>query len=297
MTHSQTAPVVVGLDGSDSSVQAAHWAAQRAQRENLPLKLVHAVSLPSIAAASGVLFNGDFLRAVEEEGQQLVEGHAQKLAAVFPGLAIEALARNGSAVAALVEASEHARMVVLGSTGKTAFTGMLIGSTAVAVSHRTRCPVAVVRGQVEPSQAANGAVVVGVDGSKASGLALAAAFEEASWRGAELLAVHAWMESLSSSGGIGAYPLLVDWESIEIDQRAMLAEQLAGWRERYPDVRVRAEVTRDRPNHALLERAASAQLLVVGGKGHGEFVSTMLGSTAQAMMYHAPCPVVVVRET
>ncbi|EFV13920.1 universal stress protein [Segniliparus rugosus] len=294
MTNSNTPLVVVGIDGSESSAHAARWAAKIALRENIPLKLLHSVSLPSFAAASGVLFDGDFIWSIEEEGKQLVEELGAKLAEAHPGLSVEAEVRPGGSVAALVEASRSARMVVLGSTGKTAFTGMLVGSTAVAVSHRAHCPVAVVRGQVEAAQA--GPVVVGIDGSKASDLAVALAFEEASWRGAELLAVHAWMESFSDSGGVYAYPLLIDWASIETKERALLSEQLAGWREKYPDVPVRTEVTRDRPNHALLERAASAQLLVVGSRGHGEFVSTVLGSTAQAMIYHAPCPVVIARE-
>ncbi|MGL6235625.1 MAG: universal stress protein [Segniliparus sp.] len=295
MSYSNSPSVVVGFDGSESSAQAARWAAQIALRENIPCVLLHAVSMPHFGAA-GVLFDGDFVWAIEEEGKQLVEEFGEQLAAECPGLPLEVEVRTGSPVGALVDASERARMVVLGSTGKTAFTGMLVGSTAVAVAHRARCPVAVVRGHAEPSQSPGGPVVVGVDGSKASDLAVAVAFEEASWRGAELLAVHAWMESLSDSGGVYAYPLLIDWESIEVKERVLLSEQLAGWREKYPDVQVRTEITRDRPNHALLERAASAQMLVVGSRGHSELVATVLGSTAQAMIYHAPCPVVIAHE-
>jgi nucleotide-binding universal stress UspA family protein len=70
---------------------------------------------------------------------------------------------------------------------------------------------------------------------------------------------------------------------------------LAGWQEKYPDVRVDRVVLRDRPVRALLRLAENAQLLVVGSHGRGGFSGMLLGSTSQALVYHSPCPLAVVR--
>ena len=77
----------------------------------------------------------------------------------------------------------------------------------------------------------------------------------------------------------------------------MLAEQTAGWQEKYPDVDVRRLVLKDRPVHALLSIAEEqgAQLIVVGSRGHGGFLGMGLGSVSQSLVHHASCPVAVVR--
>lgn len=142
---------------------------------------------------------------------------------------------------------------------------------------------------------AHGPVVVGVDGSPASESALAMAFDEASLRGADLVAVHTWIEFSSDSAYAYAHQFIVDWDVIETRERELLAQRLAGWQERYPDVTVRRVVTRDRPVRCLLEHAADAQLLVVGSRGHSGLPGMLLGSTSQALIYHAPCPLLVVR--
>jgi nucleotide-binding universal stress UspA family protein len=121
------------------------------------------------------------------------------------------------------------------------------------------------------------------------------AFDEASWRRAELVAVHTWLEFSSDNAYAYARQFLVDWDAIETREREVLAERLAGWQEKYPDVAVRRVVTRDRPVRCLLEHAADAQLLVVGSRGRGGFTGMLLGSTSQALIYHAPCPLLVTR--
>jgi nucleotide-binding universal stress UspA family protein len=186
-------------------------------------------------------------------------------------------------------------MVVLGSRGLGGFTGLLVGSTAVSLAAYGQCPVAVVRGRtLADPPPGSGPVVVGVDGSPTSEGAIEVAFDEASFRGVGLVAVHTWSDvTVGSAFDIAAVSL--DWQAVETDEQRLLAERLAGWQEKYPDVRVHRVVTRDRPVRSLLAQAGNAQLLVVGSRGRGGFAGMVLGSTSQALLHHAPCPVLVVR--
>jgi nucleotide-binding universal stress UspA family protein len=76
----------------------------------------------------------------------------------------------------------------------------------------------------------------------------------------------------------------------------VLAERVAGYREKYPDVMVTRSVTKDQPVVNRLAHAAAARLVAVGSRGRGTFNGLLLGSNSQAMICHGPCPVSVVRE-
>jgi nucleotide-binding universal stress UspA family protein len=138
--------------------------------------------------------------------------------------------------------------------------------------------------------AAERPVLVGIDGSRASELATAIAFDEASWRGVDLVALHVWSDAdMSMDYGI---------EESALTRAAdkTLAERLAGWQERYPDVRVHRIVELDRPVHHLLDHADRAQLVVVGSHGRGGFAGMLLGSVSTAVTQAARVPVVVARQ-
>jgi len=78
-------------------------------------------------------------------------------------------------------------------------------------------------------------------------------------------------------------------------ERLILAERLAGWSDKYPDVTVYREITQRGPGPALVEASRDVQLVVVGSRGRGGFHGLLLGSTSQQLIYHAACPVMVVR--
>jgi nucleotide-binding universal stress UspA family protein len=86
-----------------------------------------------------------------------------------------------------------------------------------------------------------------------------------------------------------------DWTEVEDDERRLLAQRLAGWQEKYPDVRVDRVVGRERATRMLLRLGEQARLLVVGSHGLGGFTGMLLGSTASTLVHHAPCPLAVVR--
>lgn len=291
-------PVVVGIDGSTSALDAARWAADEAARRGLPLRLVTAVDTTATIAFGGRLGRPeDFVQEVETQARDWLVTAEKAVAQAHPGLTVEQrLTTQQAAIPALVDESAHARLVVLGSRGLGGFTGLLAGSTAVALVAHGHSPVVVVRGPRHDEPApADGPVVVGVDGSPASESAVALAFEEASIRHAELVAVHTWIEFASDSAYAYARQFMMDWTAVEQRESERLAERLAGWQEKYPDVTVRRVVTRDRPVRCLLEQAEHAQLLIVGSRGHGRVSGTLLGSTSQALIYHAPCPLLVAR--
>jgi nucleotide-binding universal stress UspA family protein len=297
-TSNFTHPVVVGVDGSPSSLHAALWAGDEAARRNLPLRIVHAIALPGLAYGGGLGPPDRFTDALREDGKRWVAAAEAAVLDAHPDLRIEIAPKSGNAVPFLIEESRTARLLVLGSRGLGGFTGMLAGSTAVALVAHGHCPVAVIRGRKgDDAPPSAGPVVVGVDGSPASESAVALAFDEASVRGAELVAVHTWVEFSSDNAYAYARQFVMDWTTIETREREVLAERLAGWQEKYPDVAVRRVVSRDRPVRCLLENAEDAQLLVVGSRGSGGFTGMLQGSTSQALIYHAPCPLIVARPT
>jgi nucleotide-binding universal stress UspA family protein len=300
MNDTATTPIVVGVDGSWSANRALMWAADEASRLRLPLLIMHSADFPAFSSSAGVDFDGSLVWSVQDDGERLLRQARDQVRERYPDLPVELRLENLSPVAGLAQVSRGARMVVLGSSGKGALRGALAGSNAVGVLHRAHCPVAVIRGE-EPDSSVPGPVLVGVDDSPASDLAVKLAFDEAAWRGADLIAAHARTEHLAVSAGVAACPLPMDWDGADWDgagrgEEQMLAEKTGFWQERYPTVKVRKVLSFARPKRWLLELAKGAQLVVVGTRGRGEFASTFLGSTSQAMVYHSPCPLLIARE-
>ncbi|MEV0686929.1 universal stress protein [Nocardia sp. NPDC050378] len=129
-----------------------------------------------------------------------------------------------------------------------------------------------------------------MDGSSVGEPAFGAAFAEASHRGTELVAVQAWSDLSKGEYG-GTDYLDMPIEGFEAAEQALLAERLAGWSEKYPDVVVRREVDVSGPRERLAEWSKTAQLLVVGSRGRG---GLLLGSTGNWLVQHTDCPVMVV---
>jgi nucleotide-binding universal stress UspA family protein len=286
--------ITIGVDGSPASDYAVRWAATTAAGRRLALHIVHAAEFAPTGWASMPFFRPAQVFEWAEEDSRVVLSGAEKIArSVAPDLVVTtAVAMTGSAKW-LVELSRQARLLVLGASGSGRLGEAVLASTPVTVAAHASCPVVVVRGkdpEVEPDIRP---VVVGADGGPSSGEALACAFEEASWRDVDLVVVHVWSDV--SAGTFEALPLDFDPRSLEESEDALLSEQLAGYRERYPDVTVHRKIYIDGPRSHLRAWSEKAQLLVVGSRGRGGFTGLLLGSIGNALLREAHCPVMVVR--
>ncbi|GAA1226877.1 universal stress protein [Prauserella halophila] len=282
-------PVVVGTDGSEGAERALDWATDMAVLSNRPLRIVHAFTYVQGFYGGDLPASPEVYRAMEDEGRTFMDDARTRVTARAPELRVETDMLLQGSVPMLVDESERASMLVVGTSGRGGFTGMLVGSTSVSLTAHAHCPVVVVRGDSEA--ASDGPVVVGVDGSGVSTAAVTMAFREASLLGAPLVAVHAWADVEYEPG----LPEMAEGSSREQSEQIVLSEALAGMPERYPDVRVERVVVPGKPRQQLLERAAGARLLVAGSRGRGGFRGMLLGSTSQALIHHAACPVMIVR--
>jgi len=293
-SHHAPMGIVVGIDDSPAARVAVQWAARDAELRKIPLTLVHAVS-PEVSTWLRTPMPAGVLRWQQDHGRRLIDGALQVVgeAAQHGGPAsvhTEILASG--AVPTLIDLSKDAEMLVAGAQGSGRWPGRLLGSVSAALLRHAHCPVAIVHEEDPATPAsAQAPVLVGIDGSPASELATAIAFDEASRRRVGLTALHAW-----SDLDISEWPE-IDWPATQSMAEEVLAERLAGWRERYPDVPVRRTVVQAQPARRLAQQSAEAQLVVVGSRGRGGFAGMLVGSVGETVAQMARVPVIVARES
>lgn len=286
-------PVVVGVDGSPSSLVAVEVAAREAGLRGVALRLVHAFGWPAAHVPPG----GRPWAAGSAGMRELVDGtlaEAERRAhEAAPATDVMREVVVGEPVMVLEIESRTASLAVVGSRGLSRFGALLLGSTAGHLAAHAACPVLVVRDRPDPS----GPVLLAVDGSPAARGAVEFAFAQASLHGRDLVALHAWNTRTDRAYDGPSDPPFVtyDEERLRDEEQRVLAEALGGLGERYPDVRVHRELVRGRIRHTLIEASAGAGLVVVGARGRGGFTGLLLGSVSQALLHHARCPVAVVR--
>lgn len=288
-----TNPVVVGVDGSPSSLEAVEVAAREAALRGVGLRLVHAFGRPSVHVPPGMPPWNPKAAGVRELVDGTMTKAERRARTTAPDVEITRDVTVGEPVMVLEIESRTASLVVVGSRGLGGFGSLLLGSTAVHLAAHGRCPVLVVRGRPDPT----GPVLLAVDGSPAGEAAVGFAFAEATLRGADLVALHAWNTwSESAHEGYGDHlSVVVDLERLQEEEQRLLDETMAPWQERHPEVTVERRLVRSRIRPALIEASQEAQLLVTGARGRGGFTGLLLGSVSQALLHHAHCPVAVVR--
>lgn len=296
--------VLVGFDDSDHSVLALHYAARAAQRMEVPLTVVTAYTVPTMAYADAALIPSvpaevARLAAAQEQLEQARE-HLRG----YPG-EVDLRTEHGDAAGVLVRLSAEAQLAVVGARGRGGFLGRMLGSVSSALPAHAHCPTVVVPQQYEISTAEgperfapvpdDAPVVVGVDLYQPSEAAIQHAALAALNRRAplHLLAVmprpDAWGQ---------AYMAWLPDPGILDRHREELAKELEVFaqklRAQHPELTVTAEVLLSDPVTPLLRASSTAQLIVLGTRGRGRMASTLLGSVSQAVLLRAEGPVMVV---
>jgi nucleotide-binding universal stress UspA family protein len=292
--------VVVGIDGSTGARRALDWAAAQA-------RLTHAVL--EIVAASGRGGSS----ADPHASEQYIEGDVEEAAAwakaLAPGAVITTKEVDGPPAAQLIEESEDADLLVVGSRGRGGFASLLLGSVSRKCVHEAHCPVVVVGAtgggrserEIQPGQAGDVAtathadrhnrIVVGIDGSSSSIAAAewAATQSELTGDTLEALMTWEWPSTYGWSPGDPEYDPQHDCDVI-------MGDVLRPIRDQHPGIQIEAVVWEGHPAHRLVEASNRAGLLVVGSCGEGELAEALLGSVTEHCVAHAHCPVVVFRD-
>ena len=292
MDTSSRHPVVVGLDRSTPAFAALDHGAALAGRRHLPLLLVHAYEPSQYAVRSTIDWTPNTEGVLRNVAQRLVDDAVDVVSTFHPDVELRTRLEPGSATEKLLEESERAHTVVVGSRGTRALSDLLVGSTTLHVAARASCPVVAVPAPAEDAALHRG-VAVGVDGSVISEDAIGYAFQAAAELGEPLTALHAWHD-VTRTGTGRMMPLGYDPAEVIAEERLLLAESMAGWQEKFPDVEVHQLVVLGRPVSTLVHASNAARMLVVGCRGRGSVSSVLLGSVSHGLLVRATVPVAVV---
>ncbi len=281
-----TEPIVVGVDGSTSSLQAVTWAAQEATLRKAPLHVVHAAlrwayDVPLVPQPA------HWGPTEEAACKELLHQAVEQAHSDAPTLKITTEILDGSAAEAIAAAAETAQLIVVGRRGLGGFTGLLLGSVSYDLAARSPCPVVIVN-RLPTTQDTE--IAVGVTGRTDQDPLLEFAFNEAALRRRPLRAVHAWTHPTTRAPG-DMQPLVYDVEDLGNEEARLLAESLGGRRERFPDVTLIEHVVHEHPAKALIDASETAELVIVGTPARKLFLT----STVRALLHHARAPVAVHR--
>jgi len=179
-----SAPVTVGVDGSDAALNAAKWAVDEAISRDVPLRIVHVTHIEGAPASPQDAFRLDV---------QYAESSLRAATAAVEGtgkpVKIETDILWGSPDTALINESRNASLVCVGSVGIGAIASQLWGSTAASLAEKAYCPVAIVRSPHNPPVSGPDWIVVAVQGHAKDESVIEHAMNEARLRSAPVLAV------------------------------------------------------------------------------------------------------------
>lgn len=259
--------VIAGYDGSHTSRAALAWAVHQAELHHAKLQVITVVDH----------------RPTDQYADEVRARFHPDISRILGPMTVDYRVEHGDPASELVRECEKTDVLVVGSRGRGPLAEWLLGSVSHACLHAAPCPVVVVR--QEPSQP-HGVVLVGVDGSADSRLALTVAAEEARLRGATLHAIHA-----------------VHWDRVGTELMTPTVHELLGWGKHLLNqeltgagVTAHPEVIHGSPSEILTRRSEHADLLVLGKLGHTPPANLLVGSTADHCARCARCPTMVTHE-
>lgn len=284
----QAGAVVAGVDGTEHDVVVLTAAVAEALRRGAPLHVRYChEGLDPLALSTSVPVDLSALGMPEQD--DVVGVALATVAELDASLTVTSDQPAGRPENLLVEASQNAALVVVGTGRKSKLEELVLGTVALTVAAHGKCPVLVVPHQVDPD--GDGDVVVGVDGSDHSQEALAVAAHEARLRETGLVVVTTWFVEVVD-GYVVTEPDSPEWRLVEDRIRSMQERLLASVDTDGIEVELRA--VRGGIRTTLSDASSGAALVVVGNRGRGGFRSKALGSVTMDLMKRAHCPVLVV---
>ncbi|MCX4672378.1 universal stress protein [Streptomyces sp. NBC_01381] len=282
-------PLIVGVDGSESSLLAVDWAVDEADRLGLAVRLVHA-SLWQQYEGSAFAYG---LRAPSESAQHIIDLAAERAGRRNAAVKISTEVLAEDTEIALLRETRNATALVTGSRGRGPLAGLLLGSVSLAMASRALCPVIVVRGRAAGRNGEHGRIVLGVGDTTTSVAAVRFAFREAEARHCTLHAVRAWRCPAHETTD---HPLIAEEPARYHRDHAwsMLEDTLRVPASDHPSVYVRHSVVEGPAHKVLADLTAAADLLVLGARRRHDHAGLQLGRVAHALLHHADCPVAVV---
>ena len=284
-------PLVAAADGSDESLQAIEWAAREAVLRSAPLRIVAAASPPPRLLDLLARPDSDYVVGlIREESDRALAAAAARAAEVAPGLQVDTVPLAGPPAQAVTESGSDASMLVLAAHGTGALGSIALGSVSWYAAAHASCPVVIVRGE---TVAVHRKIGIGIGDPDASAEPLTFAFEEASLRQADLIAVHAWHIPPAAISRAGSPSPVPDLAPTAAEAARRLAGLLDNWRDMYPEVTVSQYVVRDRPSWVLVGLSIRTDLVVIG-RPASQPGPPGPGSVGHAVLNRAPGSVAVV---
>lgn len=283
--------IVVGVDSTDSSLDAVAWAVSEAVRDRRPLVIAAAAAPPSgMGGAAAVKTEELENRAAARRNVARGIRHAQKMA---PEVDPVPKVVTGTPRSVLLELSMDAHLLVVGSRGLGRLSSLVFGSVGVTVASTAHCPVVVLRVPAELSRPDR--LIVATDGLETSAAAVEFGFAHAAARDVPLSVVYCYDDA---GAGVPFGGLDASGPGPHTSDRLTVSQSVAGMRERYPDVQVEVKVAHGPAAEYLVEASRSAELLVMGSRGHRTAVAGLIGtSVSQQVLEKAHCAVAVVPPT
>ena len=292
MSGPLTKAIVVGVDGSSTSLSALSWAMDLASRQQAPVTLLHVVEISPYDDGTTGSYGAVAGEARTERAQHLMDHAVTAARRDHAEVPVSVKIEFGTPARALIAESANAGTVVVGTRGSGGFVDLILGSTTLYAATHARCPVVCVPETMEDAPRRRG-IVVGVDGSPTSEATLEFAFASAAQMGQALVAVYAWWDPAMRA----ANPMSITYDPVALvrEQAAELAESIATWSHKFPEVQAEFKVLHAHAVRALVDESRTAGLLVVGSRGRGDLKSLLLGSVSHGVLHYATGPVAVVR--
>lgn len=278
--------VVVGVDGSENAKRALRWAVAKTKALG-PITPLLAYTMQPLGDGLGMPgVYADIEQLVKEDAEHLLRSTIEE----FPDLADRARLVRQQAGPALVNASAEAALLVVGSRGRSALAETLFGSVGSYCVKNATVPVAVITDGADNESTIDRAVV-GIDGSPNSARALEWALRHVDPAG-RVIAVGCWTDFVFGEPPL-PNPELERSTTKNVEDTLAAVLSSVGHEAGTGPV-VESHIQQGDPRIVLRDLASTADLLVLGARGHRGVSYLLLGSTTTSLLHHPTSPTVVV---